>query len=54
MLKAQFNSLPSTAELEVLRDHVLHDLKLGKQAPGFKTALKALNRFISYLRDRHV
>ena len=52
LFKTQVNSLPSTAELEVLRDQVLYDLKLGKQAPGFKAALKALNRFISYLRSR--
>ncbi|MBN4004205.1 hypothetical protein [Nostoc sp. LPT] len=41
--------LPTVRELEILRDHVLFELKLGKQAPGYKTAQKALNRFISEL-----
>jgi hypothetical protein len=41
--------LPTVRELEILRDHVLSELKLGKQAPGYKTAQKALNRFISEL-----
>jgi len=34
-------------ELELLRDRILLDLKLGKQAPGYKAAQKALNRFIA-------
>ncbi len=33
--------------LETLRDRILSELKLGKQAPGYKTALKALNHFIT-------
>jgi hypothetical protein len=33
--------------LETLRDRILYELKLGKQAPGYKTALKGLNHFIS-------
>jgi hypothetical protein len=37
------------AELEILRDRVLLELKLGKQAPGYKAAQKALNRFIAEL-----
>lgn len=37
------------ASLEILRDRVLSEMKLGKQAPGYKTAQKALNRFISEL-----
>ncbi|MCC5620791.1 hypothetical protein [Nostoc sp. CHAB 5715] len=41
--------LPTVRELEILRDHVLSELKLGKQAPGYKTAQKALNGFISEL-----
>ena len=36
-------------ELEILRDRVLSELKLGKQATGYKTAQKVLNRFISEL-----
>lgn len=35
--------------LETLRDRVLFELKLGKQAPGYKAALKALNLFIAEL-----
>jgi hypothetical protein len=30
------------ADLEALRDRILLDLKLGKQAPGYKAAQKAL------------
>ena len=36
-------------EIEILRDRVLSELKLGKQATGYKTAQKALNRFIAEL-----
>ncbi|WP_347566188.1 hypothetical protein [Scytonema sp. UIC 10036] len=35
--------------LENVRDQVLLRLKLGKQAPGYKAALKALNDFIAAL-----
>lgn len=35
--------------LETLRDRVFSELKLGKQAPGYKAALKALNLFIAEL-----
>jgi hypothetical protein len=35
--------------LEALRDQVILELKLGKQAPGYKAALKALNHFIAVL-----
>lgn len=37
------------ATLETLRDQVLLELRLGKQAPGYKAALKALNHFITLL-----
>ena len=37
--------LPTISELEILRDRVLSELKLGKQATGYKTAQKVLNRF---------
>jgi len=40
---------PLMATLETLRDQVLLQLKLGKQAPGYKAALKALNYFIAAL-----
>jgi hypothetical protein len=41
--------LPKVSELEILRDRVLSELKLGKQASGYKTAQKVLNRFIAEL-----
>ncbi|MBW4589684.1 hypothetical protein G7B40_030925 [Aetokthonos hydrillicola Thurmond2011] len=40
---------PTVVTLEALRDQVLLQLKLGKQAPGYKAALKALNHFIAAL-----
>ncbi len=43
------STLPQMATLETLRDQVLLELKLGKQAPGYKAALKALNHFIAVL-----
>lgn len=42
-------SMPQLDALEALRDRILFDLKLGKQATGYKVALKALNRFIAEL-----
>lgn len=42
-------SLPELKTFEDLRDRILLELKLGKQATGYKTALKALNRFIAEL-----
>ncbi|MBE9054220.1 hypothetical protein IQ243_28275 [Nostocales cyanobacterium LEGE 11386] len=41
--------LPQLEALEALRDRILLELKLGKQATGYKAALKALNRFITEL-----
>jgi hypothetical protein len=43
---------PNMVELEALRDQVLQELKLGKQAPGYKTTQKALNQFITLLSKR--
>lgn len=37
------------ATLNTLRDQVMVKLKLGKQAPGYKAAFKALNHFIALL-----
>ena len=46
----EFATTPlSVAILETLRDQVLLQLKLGKQAPGYKAALKSLNHFITAL-----
>ncbi len=41
--------LPRLETLEALRDCILSQLKLGKQATGYKMALKALNLFIAEL-----
>lgn len=40
------------SDLEATRDRVLSSLKLGKQAPGYKTAKSALNQFIQLLRSK--
>jgi len=39
----------SQSELDPIRDRVLLRLKLGKQAPGYKAAVKALNMMIDEL-----
>lgn len=44
-------NLPHLEALEALRDRILSELKLGKQATGYKVALKTLNRFISELTN---
>lgn len=44
---------PTMATLETLRNQVLLELKLGKQAPGYKAALKALNHFIAGLTSQY-
>ncbi len=41
--------LPTIRELEILRDRIMSELKLGKQATGYKNVQKVLNRFISEL-----
>lgn len=38
-------------DYETIRDRVLASLKLGKQAPGYKSAMKVLNDFISRLKQ---
>jgi hypothetical protein len=45
---------PTTATLETLRNQVLLELKLGKQSPGYKAALKALNHFIAVLTSQYI
>jgi hypothetical protein len=42
-------SMPQLDALYALRERILFDLKLGKQATAYKVALKALNRFIAEL-----
>ncbi|MBW4637173.1 MAG: hypothetical protein KME05_02865 [Gloeocapsa sp. UFS-A4-WI-NPMV-4B04] len=39
------------ADLEALRDRLLFELNLGKQAPGCKTAQKVINCFITELTN---
>ncbi|MDF5723542.1 MAG: hypothetical protein PUP91_24355 [Rhizonema sp. PD37] len=47
-------STPLTlTSLETLRNQVMVELKLGKQAPGYKAALKALNHFIARLTSQY-
>lgn len=49
-LKDQLSQLQKELEhqdYQVIRDKVLASLKLGKQAPGYKSAVKVLDRFIA-------
>jgi hypothetical protein len=38
---------------ELARSRILSDLKLGKQAPGYKAATKALDRLIALLQSHN-
>jgi regulator of replication initiation timing len=57
-LKAELSQLQSQLQkepeqrqdYEAIRDKVLTSLKLGKLAPGYKSAVKALNRFIAEIQ----
>ena len=51
VMEQTVTTLPQMADFEALRDRILLDLKLGKQAPGYKAAQKALNRFIAELTN---
>jgi hypothetical protein len=51
-LLAQIQNFTQINALEEMRDQILTRLKLGKQAPGYKKALSALNQFIQLLRDK--
>lgn len=51
-LLAQIQNFTQVNALEEMRDQILKNLKLGKQAPGYKKALSALNQFIQVLRDK--
>lgn len=44
-------SQPQQVDLEAIRDRVLTGLKLGRQAPGYKSAMKVLNDFIFRLKQ---
>lgn len=49
-LAASLVSQSQQPDLEAIRDRVLAGLKLGKQAPGYKSAKKVLDDFISRLK----
>lgn len=53
-LKAEQSQLQKESEkrrdYQSIRDKVLHSLKLGKQALGYKRAVKALDRFIAEIQ----
>lgn len=49
-LLERVRELAVVSDLEALKDRVLSSLKLGKQAPGYKKALSALNQFIQLQR----
>ncbi|MDZ4877114.1 MAG: hypothetical protein CLLPBCKN_006549 [Chroococcidiopsis cubana SAG 39.79] len=51
-LLAQIQKFTQVNALEEMRDQILTRLKLGKQAPGYKKAVLALNQFIQLLRDK--
>ncbi len=51
-LRERVRELSLASELEVFRESVLSSLKLGKQAPGYRTAKLALNQFIELLRSK--
>ena len=51
-LLAQIQNFTQVNALDEIRDQILTRLKLGKQAPGYKKAISALNQFIQLLRDK--
>lgn len=51
-LVKRVQELTLVGDLEAFRDSVLKSLKLGKQAPGYKTAKSALNQFIELLHSK--
>lgn len=51
-LVKRVQELTLVGDLEAVRDSVLKSLKLGKQAPGYKKALSALNQFIELLHSK--
>lgn len=53
-LKTQLSQLRHKSEerrdYQLIRDNVLAGLQLGRQAPGYKSAVKALDRFIAEIQ----
>ena len=51
-LRERVCELTQASKLEIFRERILSGLKLGKQAPGYRTAKLALNQFIELLRSQ--
>lgn len=49
-LQSQRQKESESLDYQVIRNKVLNSLKLGKQAPGYKSAVKALDGFIEEIR----
>ena len=49
-LQSQIQKEPERPDYQVIRNKVLNRLKLGAQAPGYKSAVKALDGFITEIR----
>jgi hypothetical protein len=48
--RSAINFVHDIVDFEAIRDRILFELKLGRQASGYKAALKALNRFIQEIK----
>ncbi|MBD2169628.1 hypothetical protein H6G04_35360 [Calothrix membranacea FACHB-236] len=48
--RSAINFVHDIVDFEAIRDRILFELKLGRQASGYKTAQKALNQFIAELK----
>ncbi|MCW5318614.1 hypothetical protein GTQ43_34470 [Nostoc sp. KVJ3] len=48
--RSAINFVHDVVDFEAIRDRILFELKLGRQASGYKTAQKALNQFIAELK----
>jgi len=48
--RAALTFVQDVVDFETIRDRILFELKLGRQANGYKTAQKALNRLIAELK----
>ncbi|MBC1280470.1 hypothetical protein GNF10_32160, partial [Nostoc sp. UCD121] len=44
------NFVHDVVDFEAIRDRILFELKLGRQASAYKAAQKALNRFIQEIK----
>ena len=48
--RSAINFVYDIVDFEAIRDRILFELKLGRQASGYKAAQKALNRFIREIK----